>query len=79
MQSCQFSKSVSEKRARKVLRSTACCRFVGSVTLQSQWAVLPESPRDVGNGFQSGASAKEAVLENANSVAPRAKYPSSLL
>ena len=33
----------------------------------------------VGNGFQSGASASAAVLEDANSVAPRAKYPSSLL
>ena len=29
-----------EKRARKVLRSTACCRFVGRVTVQSQQAVL---------------------------------------
>ena len=41
MQSCQFSKSVSEKRARKALRSTACCRFVGRVTVPSQQAVLP--------------------------------------
>ena len=35
------------------------------------------APRDVGDGFQSRASASAAVLEHANSVVPRAKPSNS--
>ena len=83
MQSCLFLKSVSESGPGKF--SAARPAAVSSAELQysrsrpCSLCFCNHREMHVGNGFQPGASASAAVLEDVNSVAPRAKYPSSLL
>ena len=82
MESCQFSKRVSESGPGEF--SVARPATVSSAELQysrsrpCSLCFCNHREMHVGNGFQSGASASEAVLQDANSVEPRAKYPSSL-
>ena len=76
MQSCQFAKTVIERGSGKF--SAAPPAAVSSAELQySRSRPCSPPPRDVDDGFQSCASTSVAVLELANSVAPRARPSNS--
>ena len=63
MQSCQFAKSVTERRSGRLCSA----RPVAVLSAAFQRAVLPLQPQtveDVGNDAQTGASATVTVLEH---------------